>query len=86
VCQERTCDNAPASVDSASGCDNHMKGCTMELINCKNKLCEDFAYTTDDQCKSALSKCTTDGIKCIPRSTCELAVAEAGCVTDLKGI
>lgn len=62
-----------------------MKGCTREFISCKDKLCEDFAYSTDAQCKSALSKCTTDGTICIPRSTCLLAVIEAGCVTDSKG-
>jgi hypothetical protein len=45
--------------------------------------------TTDDECKVAANMngvCTTDGVRCIRRTTCEMALVKDACKNDQSGV
>ncbi|CAK72099.1 unnamed protein product (macronuclear) [Paramecium tetraurelia] len=69
-CITKTCENAPEETATAEQCNNYLYGCTIDVIKCKIKICEDYVLTTDEQCSYALSTCTTNGINCVARGTC----------------
>ncbi|CAD8095623.1 unnamed protein product [Paramecium sonneborni] len=56
-----------------------------EQKKCLEKICDNFPFKTDYQCKSQLNECTTNGIHCVIRKACQDAKMEAGCVTDNLG-
>jgi len=48
-----------------------LPGCTLDETNrCKLEICEDFTFTTDEDCQKAKSGCTTNGTKCVLRTSC----------------
>ncbi|CAK82827.1 unnamed protein product (macronuclear) [Paramecium tetraurelia] len=85
ACITKQCENAPDATATADDCNTYFTGCTLDSVKCKTKVCEDFAYATDDTCKQAISKCTTNGIICVTRGSCLQALDKAGCVTSSTG-
>ncbi|CAK70225.1 unnamed protein product (macronuclear) [Paramecium tetraurelia] len=84
-CITKTCENAPEEIATAEQCNNYLYGCTIDVIKCKIKICEDYALKTDELCNQALSTCTTNGINCVTRGTCVQAQNKAGCVVSSTG-
>ncbi|CAD8202267.1 unnamed protein product [Paramecium octaurelia] len=84
-CITRACENAPEETATAEQCNNYLYGCTIDVIKCKIKICEDYLLTTDEQCTYALSTCTTNGTNCVTRGTCVQSQNKAGCVVSSSG-
>ncbi|CAK70236.1 unnamed protein product (macronuclear) [Paramecium tetraurelia] len=84
-CITKSCENAPIETATAEQCNNYLYGCTIDVIKCKIKICEDYVLTTDEQCSYALSTCTTNGVNCVTRGTCVQAQNKAGCVVSSTG-
>ncbi|CAD8157933.1 unnamed protein product [Paramecium octaurelia] len=85
ACITKSCENAPDATSTAVDCNTYLAGCTLDAVKCKTKVCEDFAYTTDDVCKQAISTCTTNGVICVTRGSCLQALHKAGCITSSTG-
>ncbi|CAK66479.1 unnamed protein product (macronuclear) [Paramecium tetraurelia] len=84
-CQIKTCSAAPPDQNTAQLCSSWLPTCTAEDTNkCKRHVCEEYEFTTDSECKTAMSSCTTDGTKCVKRGSCSTATSEAGCTKSVK--
>ncbi|CAD8128328.1 unnamed protein product [Paramecium sonneborni] len=85
ACYTKSCSTAPAEIDTKDECVAYFPGCTMdETSKCKLEICEDFIFTTDDDCQKQKQGCTTNGTKCVLRTTCSAVTNEKGCVTERK--
>ncbi|CAD8155977.1 unnamed protein product [Paramecium octaurelia] len=83
ACYTKSCSTAPADVTTKDGCASYFNGCTLdESSKCKLEICEDFIFTTDDECQKAKAGCTTNGTKCVLRTSCQAVTNKAGCVQD----
>ncbi|CAD8205842.1 unnamed protein product [Paramecium pentaurelia] len=74
-----------------SACDNDGTDgkCQWTGTSCRLRECTDNAATTDSECLAYVVKsglCTTDGAKCVPRSTCGSYQSETACTTGQDGV
>ncbi|CAD8167505.1 unnamed protein product [Paramecium octaurelia] len=71
-----------------SGCviDENNQLCAYQP-SCNILQCSDapYSYSTDEQCRTYKSECTTNGNGCVLRTQCSQAYIQQACVTDSKG-
>ncbi|CAD8081493.1 unnamed protein product [Paramecium primaurelia] len=55
------------------------------LSQCVDLLCSNLRFKSDQECRSLLQECTTNGQQCILRQECKDSLVIEGCVTDIYG-
>ncbi|CAD8102918.1 unnamed protein product [Paramecium sonneborni] len=63
-----------------------IENCFWDSLNkkCVDKICENLPFSSDYECQSYLSGCTTNGIHCIQRKQCSDVQNKFGCVKDAQ--
>ncbi|CAD8167875.1 unnamed protein product [Paramecium pentaurelia] len=82
-CYTKSCSTAPTDINTKDQCAAYLPECTLDENNrCKLEICEDFTFTSDDECQKAKAGCTTNGTICVLRTSCQAVTNEKGCVSD----
>ncbi|CAD8208762.1 unnamed protein product [Paramecium octaurelia] len=79
-CVTRLCSNTPDNLNGE--CSKYLSTCeSSRNLRCVTTDCEKYTYVTDAACKQVglSGKCTTDGTRCVLRTTCEEARAQEAC-------
>ncbi|CAK82766.1 unnamed protein product (macronuclear) [Paramecium tetraurelia] len=80
-CTKYTTNSACINALGTEGLCQWTEGTAGAAGTCRVKTCDDITGGTNTQTCSAISTCTTDGTKCIPKTTCDKYVTKAGCNT-----
>ncbi|CAD8089655.1 unnamed protein product [Paramecium primaurelia] len=84
-CVTRLCSNTPEDLNEE--CSSYLDTCENSgNLRCVTVDCQQYSFVTDLACKQAGlgGKCTTDGIRCVLRKSCEEARTQDACrVNDL---
>ncbi|CAD8170603.1 unnamed protein product [Paramecium octaurelia] len=53
--------------------------------NCREQVCSDLVFKSEDECSQILTNCTSDGEKCVEKQSCQMYIDESIC-NSRKGI
>ncbi|CAD8079171.1 unnamed protein product [Paramecium sonneborni] len=80
-CNYKTCKD---EIEENVKCSDYHPTCIDIQYPCREKVCEDYQFYNDEDCRRYNPKCTSNGRFCIQRGTCEQNQYEQACNIDIN--